>query len=355
MECRLCLCFAPVESSMSIYDNSHPLVQRIWTCCQLHVTRDDRLPDTVCFSCVNNLEFFSNFRNVCLKSDEALNQRLVERLDIKMEKRIIEDLSSKNESAAILPPNICNPPVNNKINEWKSNAIEGCGSNQNIHSIENINAPIRERKVTLCDYGAAMICEIGISPEETNAESKLRLHQKKYKSEFQMDSTTITYEHSLNVGQTFINYEELTKVFNAFCKQYHHPFVIRTRSDKQIVYKCRHGVRQSSKSQGKRPNQHYFYQRCGAQINLYKGKNNNWKVTKVLLDHNHTVGKEEFSFYGKGKRLSEIDYDTVTGLFISGTQNEMIAKNLTDKSGKSFTRKDIQNFRSKLLTFESRG
>lgn len=109
-------------------------------------------------------------------------------------------------------------------------------------------------------------------------------------------------EYDLTIGQTFGDYEELTKSFDVFCKKYHHPFVIRTRSEKQILYKCCHGIRQNSKCQGKRPGQRYYYNGCEAQINVYKGKNNRWKITKMVVDHNHKIGEEEFRYYGRAKR-----------------------------------------------------
>lgn len=109
-------------------------------------------------------------------------------------------------------------------------------------------------------------------------------------------------EHNLNVGQKFNDYEQLSTSVNAFCRVHYHPFVIRTRSQKQVLYKCCHGIKQISKCQGKRPNQHYYYKSCPAQINFYRGKNEKWTLTKMLLNDNHTIGKEEYGYYGKAKK-----------------------------------------------------
>lgn len=156
-------------------------------------------------------------------------------------------------------------------------------------------------------------------------------------------------EHTLNVGQHFNDYEQLSKTVNVFCKEHYHPFVIRTRSQKQVLYKCCHGIKQNSKCLGKRPNQHYYYKNCKAQINFYKSKNEKWKLTKLLLNHNHTVGKEEYSNYGKAKIMNENDYETATDLILSSAKDGMVAAVLSKKSGKQFIRKDIQNFRNKLF------
>ncbi|XP_077297103.1 uncharacterized protein LOC143918886 isoform X2 [Arctopsyche grandis] len=74
MECRLCLYSVPVESSVSIFDDAHPLVQRIWTCCRLQIEKGNGLPDKICLSCVNNLEMISSFRNACLESVKTSKQ-----------------------------------------------------------------------------------------------------------------------------------------------------------------------------------------------------------------------------------------------------------------------------------------
>ncbi|XP_077289640.1 uncharacterized protein LOC143913618 [Arctopsyche grandis] len=111
MECRLCrLCSARPEAFVSIHDDPHPqhLVQRIWTCCQLRVRKDDRLPDMICLSCVNNLELLDSFRNACLQSDKTSRIRSDECLDIKVEEVLLEDLIWEKESGADFPPNISN-------------------------------------------------------------------------------------------------------------------------------------------------------------------------------------------------------------------------------------------------------
>ncbi|XP_077285324.1 uncharacterized protein LOC143910636 [Arctopsyche grandis] len=158
MECRLCLRFA---STISIYDNPHQLVQRIWTCCQLQVREGDSLPDMICLSCVNNLELLNGFRNVCLQSDKTSKQRLDGRLDIKTEEVILENLVWEDESSANPPQNIDDSTVNNEL---ESSALEQSGSKPNVQIMDNTNSPMRGGKV-ICDEKAEMI-DIEIPPEE---------------------------------------------------------------------------------------------------------------------------------------------------------------------------------------------
>lgn len=97
-------------------------------------------------------------------------------------------------------------------------------------------------------------------------------------------------------GQTSESCDTVNRYFHKFCEHNHQPPVVSRHSQKQIVYKCCHGIERKSKCRGERPNQHYFFKGCTAKINLYKNKENEWKVTKVSLNHNHSVGKEEYSY-----------------------------------------------------------
>ncbi|XP_077291751.1 uncharacterized protein LOC143915153 [Arctopsyche grandis] len=124
MECRLCLCSAPAESSISIHDNPHPLVRRIWTCCQLQVGEDDGLPNTICASCDSNLKLLSSFRNVCIQSNETSKLRLNECLDIKPEEVLLEDLIWKDETDVNTITNVCNSHVDDKLSTQESSALQ---------------------------------------------------------------------------------------------------------------------------------------------------------------------------------------------------------------------------------------
>ncbi|XP_077289554.1 uncharacterized protein LOC143913557 isoform X2 [Arctopsyche grandis] len=112
MECRLCLCSAPPEAFVSIHDDPHPqrLSQRIWTCCKLQVRKGDRLPDTICLSCVNDLELLDSFRKACFRSDTTSRVELDKCLKVKPEEVLLEDLIWENEAGADIPPNISSSP-----------------------------------------------------------------------------------------------------------------------------------------------------------------------------------------------------------------------------------------------------
>ncbi|XP_077297412.1 uncharacterized protein LOC143919099 [Arctopsyche grandis] len=132
MKCRLCLSPLSAESSVSIFDSPerHLLKQQIWSCCQLNVEKDDRLPNMICILCKYKLESFTTFRNVCIQSDETLKS--IEIFTIKSEEVILDDDSPvKDEFDDDSPMDTCDSATNYDFN--------GCDSKINIELIKNEN------------------------------------------------------------------------------------------------------------------------------------------------------------------------------------------------------------------------
>ncbi|XP_077288298.1 uncharacterized protein LOC143912792 [Arctopsyche grandis] len=76
MNCRLCLCFVPAESSISIYDDNDSLLELIRNCCQLKVQKNDTLPDSICATCKSKVLMFANFKRNCSRHDKTVRLRL---------------------------------------------------------------------------------------------------------------------------------------------------------------------------------------------------------------------------------------------------------------------------------------
>ncbi|XP_077300955.1 uncharacterized protein LOC143921499 [Arctopsyche grandis] len=109
MQCRLCLSSGPAEAFVSILGNPQPhLAESISSCCQLQVKKDDKLPDTICRSCNDNLELLISFRKVCHHSDEISKLKLSQLVDIKPEEVLLDDLLWENEADVNTPPNVNN-------------------------------------------------------------------------------------------------------------------------------------------------------------------------------------------------------------------------------------------------------
>ncbi|XP_077288668.1 uncharacterized protein LOC143913034 [Arctopsyche grandis] len=317
MECRLCLSSSPAEDLVSIHDDPRLLEHLIFTCCRLRVRQEDQLPDMVCLSCVNNLESLDGFRNACSRSATTSRDELDSSLKIKSEELLLDDLTWENESSADCPPNISSSAENGETSGGKIT------SNDNIAEIIDTNRhiPVQELPTR--------------------------------KASNKMCSTDCELDHihsEFTEGQTFETYESVCQHFHKFCEQNYHPFVVRCHNSRQIIYSCCHGFQRKSKCQGIRPNQNYLYKGCAAKINMYKNKENKWKVTKVSLDHNHTIGKEEFKLYRRNSKLNEESLESMSNLILANVKDSIIAKEMEKKSGSCVTRKDVQNIRYKMFS-----
>lgn len=102
------------------------------------MNEDDGLPNIICLSCANNLESLTRFRRVSLRINEMSKLKLGERLNIKTEEVLLEDLTWENAPRVDSPANVYNSSANDKVNEWKLS-----DSKQNTHVIENINSPVK--------------------------------------------------------------------------------------------------------------------------------------------------------------------------------------------------------------------
>ncbi|XP_077298240.1 uncharacterized protein LOC143919682 [Arctopsyche grandis] len=152
MECRLCLCSAPAGSFVSIHDDLHPrrLVQRILACCQLRVRKGDMLPDTICLSCVNNLELLNSFRNACHRSAETSRLKSDECLKIEPEEVLLDDLIWQNESKANLPPNISSSPDEDETRGGKIISEDNMTEIINTIDIPVEELPLRKALDKMC-------------------------------------------------------------------------------------------------------------------------------------------------------------------------------------------------------------
>ncbi|XP_077289524.1 uncharacterized protein LOC143913539 isoform X2 [Arctopsyche grandis] len=162
MECRLCLCSAPAEYFVSIHDDPHPphLVQRIWTCCHLRVCKGDQLPDTVCRSCVNNLELLDSFRNACLRSDKTSRVKSDESLAVKPEEVWLEDLKWEHETGTYFPPKFSSTPDHGEIHGGKVSSDYTRSEMKDTVDITAGELPLRKALDKICSTRSELDHEI---------------------------------------------------------------------------------------------------------------------------------------------------------------------------------------------------
>ena len=156
-------------------------------------------------------------------------------------------------------------------------------------------------------------------------------------------------------GQVFQD-EEGAKVFlKKYNEKHFTELVIRTNNKKAMVVKCKHGVHRKSESKDLRPNQHFNFVGCNAQVNFYKSQVPgavSLKVTNVNLDHNDHELSEDL--YNRTKvKLTEEDEDLVKILVAAKSKPSRIQKVLLSKSNKRIGLKKLKNLVAKITPTEN--
>ncbi|XP_077287246.1 uncharacterized protein LOC143912012 [Arctopsyche grandis] len=204
MECRLCLCTVSAESSVSIHNDPHPLVQRIWTCCHLQVMKGDSLPDVMCLSCVKSLESLSSFRDICLKSDEISKLRLNDCPNIKPEEVILEDFiwedAASCDNKTKMVDDIGTPLTESLL---PKTADEICSTHsESSHEINSLDSSLHVLGLQLTQQNRTAF-ECGVCLKSYRLKSSLVRHSKTHIEEkpFKCDicSKSFTRQYSLGV------------------------------------------------------------------------------------------------------------------------------------------------------------
>ncbi|XP_077292854.1 uncharacterized protein LOC143915907 [Arctopsyche grandis] len=209
MEGRLCLFPAPVESSSTgFHDNPLPLVQRIPSCCQLRVKKEDEMSTPICpganplatgcnspvnddiheqnntlsaFEWSESKQDVCSFKNTCRGNVPSIDFKMENIHDIETSlttdsiyKKYLSDselsheikfehtsdsestLQLHQENSQVkteyeLPATDCNYPVNDNVYKQESSILEWNESKQNLSSIDNIKTEY-ELPATGCNY-----------------------------------------------------------------------------------------------------------------------------------------------------------------------------------------------------------
>lgn len=110
------------------------------------------MPNTICLSCMTNLELLTTFRKTCLQNNETSKLWLNNFSKIKTEEILLEDVTWNNEFIANSPLIVCNSSIKDNVDERGSSALEPSDSKQTIQLIENVNSMVKLLFITLKSY-----------------------------------------------------------------------------------------------------------------------------------------------------------------------------------------------------------
>ncbi|XP_077297370.1 uncharacterized protein LOC143919062 isoform X2 [Arctopsyche grandis] len=299
MKCRLCLSPLSAESSVSIFDSPerHLLKQQIWFCCQLHVEKDDRLPNMMCILCKYKLESFTTFRNVCIQSDESLKS--TEILNIKSEEVILDDLIVKDECDNNSLIDTFESAVNYDFDGCELNAFEICDSEKNVGLIEIENTSqitqMQEENISLSSIEISSITDnekqyqCNESPKIFNTKKKLGCDMKSQILISQLQTVTSTEGLEFFTNQCgYISLKYLGFQYNKY-REVDVTGVIIWRCKRNRAMRCNATIRTNGNSIVKEPSEHN--DSCS-----YKNKNksapdlNQYQCNECLRIFNTKIG-----------------------------------------------------------------
>ena len=112
----------------------------------------------------------------------------------------------------------------------------------------------------------------------------------------------------LTVGTEFTSTEDAIACVNRYNEFNSTKFVIRSRTNRALLYRCRHGIKRTSRCKSVRPKQQLNFVGCEATIRMYISTNGSVKVTQLNLNHlNHVVQETLHRFYINDPNDKDID------------------------------------------------
>ena len=109
------------------------------------------------------------------------------------------------------------------------------------------------------------------------------------------------------------------------------------------------------KSEGKRPVQRYLATGCSAVLRHFlilinDSNGEKYKVTKLILDHNHPVSAHTLQMYFKNRNLTEDEIHEIKPFIEMNVETKSIRQYVSSKIGESVINKDISNAKQKEKT-----
>ena len=149
---------------------------------------------------------------------------------------------------------------------------------------------------------------------------------------------------SMKSGLVFDNETIMNNSIRNWQDQHFQPLVLAKSETGRYALKCTHGINRASRGTGKQKVQSVNFTGCPAVLNVRQQKDGSWKVAKCVIKHTgHVVSKVAYSSYRNSKKLSKEDEDYIAELAKAKAKNRIIADRVSERTGKNFKTKDINN------------
>ena len=154
---------------------------------------------------------------------------------------------------------------------------------------------------------------------------------------------------SLKSGLVFTNSTIMKNSIKRWQDKFYMPFITFKNDAGRYSLKCPHGMERASKGTGKHKVQSVNFTGCLAACNVREQKDGTWKVTTCITKHSgHIVSKVVYNTYRNVKKTSKEDEEYVAELAKAKAKNRIIAERFSERTGKNYKTKDINNLIRKI-------
>ena len=207
--------------------------------------------------------------------------------------------------------------------------------------------------------------ENGVKEEQLNNSDLEVIQLLNGPNDKQKDNTTdkqntVLRSVKLFEGQTFATYEKFRIMYDIWCQENNHPMKTAGsyKNDEEsndfpymsIRFACKHTGKPRMRGEGKRPMQAHYACECPVVVRLkLDKKGNNYIITKLIDDHNHTTSNVEFKHYTTNRKLDDDQRDDVKALIDLQVETKNIKTYIREKTGKVIQTKDILNIKQNIV------
>ena len=154
-----------------------------------------------------------------------------------------------------------------------------------------------------------------------------------------------SHEISLSKGMVVESVDAARDLMFKYSQSKFVKMVVRKNDRNTLKYICSRGRYQPSKSKGDRPNNHYSFNACQAEVRWYKSSAGHLKITFLDETHNHSI--DPIAYELQNPNLTEPELNSIEALKSYKVNANEIADLLRNKHNKRVSAKFIRNISGK--------